>query len=339
MLPAIPEKRLLLLAAFIVVMDALMVYSNVFTRMAMPFSVAILLDYALVIPWLYAVFGARRGTMATLGMSWSGLMLASSLLLAHGSPLGAVLHPLRQIGFLIADIALFFALLRVWQSWKQASLEVMDTDERFVVALERLVPMKLAARYLATELSVARHAMLSPRIHPLHFKQTPGTAWVLCGFACAGFIEFFPVHMLLEHFRLSALAWVSTGLSLYTSLWLWGLFRAEQGRASSIYGHSLHLRIGLRWQASIPLAQIQSVQLNPHMVAWSAPEHLSTSFELRPNVLLELRQAVRLEGLFGIQKPARMIGLNLAEPERFKSALEDALKPCTAQSQSVHPRA
>ena len=119
-----------------------------------------------------------------------------------------------------------------------------------------------------------------------------------------------PFHFLLP--RGWALA--SNAVHLYTVLWLIGDLRALVLRPIRVEDGKLLLRIGLRWEADIPLRQIAAVER-------SAPQGLKLGVLGSPNLALRLRAPAELHGPFGIRKTADVLLLQVDDPEGLERAL------------------
>jgi hypothetical protein len=152
--------------------------------------------------------------------------------------------------------------------------------------------------------------------------------------ACVG--EAIPLHFLVRRWGAVAAA-LSVTLHVYTVLWLVGDLRALVLRPIRIEGGTLLLRIGLRWEADIPLAAIAAVER-------SGTEGLRLGVLGSPNLVLRLRErhqcsglsasarrrgdpgaSITLHGPFGIRKTSDVLLLQVDDPEGLARALSGSI--------------
>ena len=116
-------------------------------------------------------------------------------------------------------------------------------------------------------------------------------------------------------------AWILTGLSLYAWVWIIGDFHALRHRPVRISERTLHLRLGLRWTASIPLASILAVRAPTDNEKPGGKEHLQALLIGAPNRRLELSEPVTAIGLYGFTRRVTTIDLqidDLVAPRRHE---------------------
>jgi len=110
---------------------------------------------------------------------------------------------------------------------------------------------------------------------------------------------------------------IAAGLHLYALLWLLGDARAVRSRVTRIDRDTLRLRLGLRWQADIPRAAIDSVEVG------NAP---AGSLRLRilgaPNLVIRLRHPIEVHGPLGISRRSKILAVQMDDPRGFSDALE-----------------
>jgi len=110
---------------------------------------------------------------------------------------------------------------------------------------------------------------------------------------------------------------IAAGLHLYALLWLLGDARALRNRVTRVDGHLLRLRLGLRWQADIPRAAIDSVEIGP------AP---AGSLRLKilgaPNLVIRLREPTEVRGFLGISRRSNVLAVQVDDPKGLSDALE-----------------
>lgn len=104
-------------------------------------------------------------------------------------------------------------------------------------------------------------------------------------------------------------------MHVYTVLWLVGDLRALVLRPIRIEGGRLLLRIGLRWEADVPLAAIAAVERGPSAAG------LRLGVLGSPNLVVRLRSPMQVHGPFGIRKTAGALLLQVDDPDALAAAL------------------
>jgi hypothetical protein len=175
----------------------------------------------------------------------------------------------------------------------------------------------VVAHAIATELAIFWYAIFSwGRRAPAGFTAYKRAGWIAIYvailLACAA--EAIPLHFLFRRWGLLA-ATLSVVVHAYTALWLIGDLRALVLRPIRIDSGVLLLRVGLRWEADIPLAEIASVER-----AATAPG-LRLGVLGSPNLKLGLRRPWTLRGPFGIRKTSDALLLQVDEPDALAAAL------------------
>ena len=135
----------------------------------------------------------------------------------------------------------------------------------------------------------------------------------LIGFLVIG--ETVATHLLLALWSPLA-AWIATASSAYLLLWVIADTQAIRLYPVRISGTTLHVRLGVRWRAAIPRAQIASVT-----EIRAVPEGALDLALFEPTVLVTLRTPVELRGLLGKTRRGDRIALTIDDPEAFIAAV------------------
>lgn len=176
------------------------------------------------------------------------------------------------------------------------------------------------ARAVATEFAIFWYALFSwGRPAPKGFTAYKRAGWVAIYVAIllACVAEAIPLHFLFRRWGPLAAA-LSVTVHVYTALWLIGDLRALVLRPIRLEGDKLLLRIGLRWEADVPLDAIAAVERTP-----GAPG-LRLGVLGTPNLVVRLREPLRIHGPFGIRKTAETLLLQVDDPAGLAAALGTA---------------
>jgi hypothetical protein len=131
-------------------------------------------------------------------------------------------------------------------------------------------------------------------------------------------IETVALHMIIFHWSKIA-AIIMTTMSIFSLVWLIADFYAMRSHPVLIVDDTIHLQIGLRWKATIPISAISSVDIGSGPPR-NAKGYIRASV-LSPRVVLNLKDPVAVHGPFGIVKDASRIGLSIDDTDRFCAAI------------------
>jgi len=133
------------------------------------------------------------------------------------------------------------------------------------------------------------------------------------------------------HFAVAAhhprIAWALTLTSLYAVVWLVRDYRALGSGAVRVADDNVRLRIGRRFDVSIPLASVART-LKPTFRDLPTPgtnqgrDFLNLTKPAAPNVLIVLETMQRVRVMAGIHRDVQRVALKLDDPDGFLRAAE-----------------
>ncbi len=129
-------------------------------------------------------------------------------------------------------------------------------------------------------------------------------------------------------------AWAWTGLDLWGALWFLGDYHALRLRRSWLDHNALHLRVGMRWSATIEFANIESIE--PIREWTKRRDVLKVAFLDEPRWLITLREPIVVHGIAGIRKTIRALAL-LPDDDRFVSDVQRACESYPSAAPAAHP--
>lgn len=135
-------------------------------------------------------------------------------------------------------------------------------------------------------------------------------------------VETFVLHLWLQSYS-TALAWVLTGISIYSFFFVLGDRNSIRHRPIVLEKKSLVLNTGLRWQVSLPYELIQKIELREGDENTEKFANLTTFGY--GNVMLNLKEPTKIHGIYGIKKTANKIALSIDEREDFMKQLAEKL--------------
>lgn len=309
------------LAAVYVAVFAI-VGSSMFARAPGAIAAAATFDLTITATAIVWWFGVRRKAirpwLAVVTLSWG--VAAAKAHVPH-APLGMLVIA----GIALEVLSLSWLLIRIRRVARAARAA---RDEGPIGALERglvaaAFPARLAA-IAAVELGAAWLALTGwfrrPAANALSMRST---GWVpfagIMGFLIAG--ETVAVHLLLGMLSPIA-AWISTVSTAYLLVWLLADIHAIRIYPVALTADTLHIRIGIRWRAAIPLAEIARVERITAVPdgADKRPDFANLAL-FEPTVLVTLRGPVELRGLLGRRRWAERLALTIDDPAPLIAAV------------------
>ncbi len=290
---------------------------------------AVIADLVLLVPLLYYLMLVR-------GRGWPVFTVVPVFLLSLAGA-GWVLPDdhhgaLRTLEWLIIPAELFVVGVIVLKARRLArglnESSRSDFFDRIRESAQQALGMKVPAEVLAFETAIFYYAFFSWRTTP----QIPAGAAsfshhrkVLYGTVCAGLslavlVEVVPVHLLLDLWSPVA-AWIATALSLYSLIWLCGDYRALVLRPTLIADGVLRLRVGLRWNADIPLTAIRRVRKLAARDPEPSQGYLSATVLGRAGTIIEIEQPITVRGVYGLRQKVDKIGVTVDDEAAFEQAL------------------
>jgi hypothetical protein len=288
MTAARPWLQFLLVAAAVVAAETMVLASRAYIGHPEAMSFAVAFDICLGLPFAWWLLVVRRGaapmrTMlraAVVSIGLCAFLLQRDLrLLAVPFELGAIL--------------LVILALRRGRAAEQGPV----------------------LRAIASELSMLWYGLFSwPRRPPPGFTAYKRAGWVAIHSALVMCVvaEAIPLHFLLLRWGAGAAA-AGAALHAYSILWLLGDLQALRLRPIQVEGGVLHLRIGLRWEAEIPLSEIAAVE--------RSGAGLKLGVLGTPNFLLRLKNPVELRGPLGLRRRSDSLALQVDDPDGLERAL------------------
>ena len=272
-------------------------------------------DLVLTAAGVHYLLGVRTGGLPVWTTSVVALVgaLAVSRLVPGGETFG------WTVGLLVAvELALNAFVL-----WRLASLVRQGREARargasVLEALEDGLAKALESRVLAAAV-VTELRLVALGLGGV-FRRTPSDEDALTMHRESGLIaivavllflspaEMILVHWLVESWLGSWPAWVVTGLSAYSMLWLWGDAQAVRLHPTRVVDGALKLRVGLRWRVDIPLDDVVAVERTDEAA------ELDVSVIGEPNLVLHLAEPVTVHGPLGITREASSLSMFVDDP-------------------------
>ncbi|MFD2932269.1 hypothetical protein [Spirosoma flavum] len=150
---------------------------------------------------------------------------------------------------------------------------------------------------------------------PLTTHRQSGQIALVIGILMVGVVEGSAVHLLLARWHPMMAFWI-TLLSGYGMLFFVADIIATVKRPSYITANQLHLRLGVRWRATIPRSTIATSSLISEKPTKQIGQ-LNGSFLTIPNVLLTFNEPICFLGPYGISKEVCQFAFFVDDPVAF----------------------
>jgi hypothetical protein len=127
------------------------------------------------------------------------------------------------------------------------------------------------------------------------------------------------MHFFLRMWKPAA-AWIWTAFDLWAIAWLLGDYHALRLRRTFVDEGTLHLRFGMRWNATVLLANIEAVTAIREEREWKHRDVLRVAILDEPRWLITLREPIVAHGLAGMTKTVRALAV-LPDDDAFVASL------------------
>lgn len=328
----LPEISFFALAAFAVTLAVAEVWALQRPPVAADpnFSLIVTLDLAVILPAVCFLLVRRRRPLApsvlVSSMIFGGFVSALLLRLYTGHVQGrtlvvlAVLELLSLVFFtskIVPFVNRVRADLRMGEPLEQALQRGLETAYGGFPALPvfRLALTEMFLIYYGIFGSFRRTAPERPDTFSYHRSQDTTVSVALILMIV---LETVPLHVLVHSWS-GVAAWLLTGLSLYTLLWLLGDYQALRLKPITLTPTHLRLYTGLRWQADIALENIAAVTSAEPTAAYT---NLDISLS-KPQLYLRLKRPVPVFGVFGRRTEVTCVGIYVDDLERLQARFQN----------------
>ena len=212
---------------------------------------------------------------------------------------------------------------------------IKDESPDFFTALKNtcceILPKKLVLPF-ATEIAVIYYGFINWRSRSIAeneftYHKTSGTPALFGAIIFIIGIEIFALHILLMGWS-ELLAWILSGLSIYTAVQVLGFAKSLSQRPILVDENGLNLHYGILNEVKIPFEDIDQIQLSTKSV-----ENMEEAKTLSPigdleghNVMIRLNRRSTMTGLYGIRKDFKTLALYVDNPKEFQQKVEDSCK-------------
>lgn len=298
-------------------------------------AIAILYDLTLTAPLVYFLLIRKRkiSKLTVVPVFILGVVIASFLL-----PENVQLH----LGFIKAYVVPIVELLvlsilghKIYRAVKTFKSNAKLTPDFYIssrISARELFGKSKLSGFLSSEITMLYYALFcwkkkKPRENEFtNYKET-GSIPLAGGLIMVALIETFALHLLLMRWS-AIVAWVLTGLSLYSVLLIFGHIRALTHRFSVLTDTELTLKNGLIADICIPLGEINKVELCATEVESKNLKigNLGLSRESKDhNVVLYFKTPQRIEKFYGFTRECDVLVLHIDNKHDFVARINQSI--------------
>lgn len=295
---------------------------------------AIAFDLTLTAALCHYLLGIRLGGLpywTTIPVGLTGLALCRVILPAHLTSGGLLLAAAVAIIESSAVIVTALRIRALRRSFNQAKRQGADSFDALETAFQAIFPsLPLGAAWLRLEIQLWTLALLGwtikskpqngPNVFTHHKRSNYLTILGVIAFLIIS--EGALVHLWLHATHHNTAKWISLAIHAYCTIWLLGEAQATRIYRSSLQQHTLHVRVGLRGHAQIPVENIKRVDIGTWQKA--DDEEALLTLQGTANIKLELSQPTQVKQLLSPPRPIAALLLQVDDPEAFKKSLQAA---------------
>lgn len=325
------KERPYLLPLGIGLIAILIAHSTMFQQNPQVFSWAIAADLFITSPALYLLLTRpKKASTHTLLLVFTFGILLSLLLLPFDLP--QLRDQLPVIAPLLLEVIIAGLTIYLVQKKVRAAIEAQKGSD-FLTTLhalaDKLLP-RVLARLLATELACLYYTLfcwkkVSLQNNEFSYHKKSGTQLIIGTLLTVIAVETFALHLALEQWQ-PIVAWLATGLSLYSIFQLLALARSMPQLPITIdhQDQSIRFRFGVFARTTVAISDLERIEVTSRQL----PQH-QTVVPLSPlgslschNLIIHLTNHNMLETMYGGEKTYFSLSVYVDERDEFLRQLE-----------------
>ncbi len=261
-----------------------------------------------------------------------GLLFAGFILRSHANPILQIIKtwisPLVEL-FVIFIIGRKFYMAN--KKAKAANGNKVDFLMHCRSVLFQVLGSEKVANIISSEVAVMYYAFFSGKEKSIDYKtkftsyKENGLLLILGVILSIFLIETTGVHFLLSLWS-KTIAWVITGLSLYTCIQLFAHIRAIKARPIIINTHSFEVHNGLAGDACFQLDNIEKIEMSNKKPGDRESIKISLLKGLENhNIVVYLKNPIEVTKIFGIKKQTDTVLFFVDKPKVFTNIVSTLL--------------
>ncbi len=321
---------LLLIATIILIAK-----SSIFSSNTSLLSNAITIDILLAIPFIYFLLIRKKNIskLTVVPLFVIGIIIASYIIpKEHQSLLSIVKTWMLPIVELSVISFIIFKIRKIITHFKKNTNNSLDFYTTLKNTCNETFPKTLAI-LMTTEIAVIYYGFINRKKEKLKnneysYHKESGVTTILFALIFVIAIETVAFHLLLAKWNI-VVAWILTGLSIYTGFQIFGFLRSMSKRPFKIKNNTLYLNHGIMTETKILISNIETLEVLgiKDIELDKETKYLSLFGSLEnPNLKIKLKKQQQLQGLYGTTKTYKTLLLHVDEKVRFKKHVESLLE-------------
>jgi hypothetical protein len=293
-------------------------------------SLAIVFDLIVIAPLAYFVF-IRKTRVPILSITRvfvAGTILCGLFIHTQSNPI------LSFIKFWILPVieclVVFTVARNFYEANKKAKNEKTGKIDFLLHCKKVLIDVTGNERFgniLSTEISVVYYSLFGRKDNTADYSsrfssyKESSSTMLLAVIIFLLLIETTSMHLIITMWSHS-MAWLFTGLSLYTCLQLFGHIKAKRARPILINSDTIEIRNGLAGDVIIQKSNIESIELSSRHCSEKGTVKMALLTKLEDhNLTITLKESVEVIKMYGIKKRANKILFFVDKPKGFLSSI------------------
>ncbi len=231
--------------------------------------------------------------------------------------------PIIEIGLAFYVVRRIFKLRKQILTRKNDSLDLYTAIKN---VCRDILPPRLSI-LVASELIMVYYVVFAWGKHPINegeytYHKRNASQALFALLILIIMVETVALHIFIANY-FSTLAWIVTGLSVYTGFQFYGFAKSIARRPIQLTRTSLKLRYGILAEVDIPLQVVREVALTRKDIS-SMPniKKLSPLGDLEShNVIIYLNEEIKITGPYGMKRKADAIALHMDDAKAFRERL------------------
>lgn len=230
-------------------------------------------------------------------------------------------------------IAYLVIKIRDISSVYQKQTGVYDFTERLNMAVSKVLNSKFAANVISSELSMFYYAVTfnrnsheaEPSTELFTYHKQNGYSTIFWVILFLVIVEGAGIHLIVSRWSYST-AIILGILNIYAFIFLLADFSAIKKKPIQISTDKLLFRMGLRWKADMPIANIAEIELNPIEKEEKDRDLFDCSTFGSPDIIIHFTKPMVANGIYGFKKNFSKIAFNIDDKSAFVLSLNNKLE-------------
>ncbi|MFJ1262689.1 hypothetical protein ACILDS_08320 [Capnocytophaga canis] len=225
-----------------------------------------------------------------------------------------------------------FVFIKIFQTIKKYKAEKNSQLDFYTISKKifcQIAPNKIGI-FLATEIAIMYYAFFvwkhkNKTTYQFTTHKKSSAISTLGAFIFIILIEAISIHIIVYQWN-KILAWVLTGLSIYSAIMIFGIIKSIIYRHSVVENQEITLYFGILSETKINIREIEKIELTSKGINQEEKSYKNLSPFSNidgHNTVIYLKNEHQISGMYGFKKSYKTLTLQLDNNEKFKELIED----------------